>query len=440
MNISSHQRVESAMQGPVALYNAALMLALALGSPLWASLLALKPRMRTGFFEKLMGKAPRLRGQQTPGIWFHAVSVGEVMASLPLLEALSSACKQRGVWLSTVTSTGQAVAKAKARGITDTFYLPYDLPWSVERAIRSLRPGLFITAETEIWPNLLAGMRRHKIPSAMVNGRISDRSFPQYKRFRSLFKTVLECFEVFCMQSQESAERMVAMGADPARVHVVGNMKFDVSIPALEQSHWRTLLNIPNGAQVWVAGSTHPGEEEAILKAFLKLSQANPNLYLVIAPRAPERFDEVETLVACMGIEVRRRTRPTRPGARVILLDSIGELAQVYVLATVVFVGGSLIPKGGHNPLEAALHGKALVFGPHMENFREIASLLLKAGGARSVNNEEELLRFVGELLRNPELVERMGHRAQSVLLAHRGATQRTMEILEPLLERDPWA
>jgi 3-deoxy-D-manno-octulosonic-acid transferase len=428
------------LKGLLLLYNLTLMSALGLGSPLWVPLLAWRPRLRTGFFPKLTGKAPLRKGHSPSPIWFHAVSVGEVMASLPLIRALAYSFKDRAVWLSTVTSTGQEVAKAKAQGIRGTFYLPYDLPWSVGRAIHRMRPALFVTAETEIWPNLLVSMKARGIASAMVNGRISDRSFPRYKRFKPLFKKVLECFEVFCMQSKESAERVLAMGADPERVHVVGNLKFDISVEPVEGSYWRGLLGIPEGAQVWVAGSTHPGEEEKILNAFLKLSARCPQLYLVIAPRAPERFGEVETLVACTGAPVRRRSRPGETGARVILLDSIGELAQIYSLATVVFVGGSLQNRGGHNPLEAALHGKPVVFGPHMENFREIASLLLQAQAARSIENQEELVQVVEEILAKPELGEKMGQNAKAVLAAHKGATQRTMQLLEPLLENDPWA
>lgn len=428
------------MKGLVALYNVTLVWALGLGSPLWVPLMVWRPRLRTGFFPKLTGKAPLHKAKEPPPIWFHAVSVGEVMASLPLIRALASSFKDRAVWLSTVTSTGQEVAKAKAQGIRGTFYLPYDLPWSVSRAVNRMRPALFVTAETEIWPNLLLNMKARGIASAMVNGRISDRSFPRYRRFKPLFKKVLECFDLFCMQSQESAERVLAMGADPERVHVVGNLKFDISVAPVEVSYWKGLLGIPEGAQVWVAGSTHPGEEEKILGAFLRISARYPGLYLVVAPRAPERFDEVETLVACTGVPVRRRSRPEKTGARVILLDTIGELAQIYALATVVFVGGSLKNKGGHNPLEAALHGKPVVFGPHMENFREIAALLLEARAARSIENQEELAHVVEEILANPEKGEKMGQNAKAVLSAHRGATQRTMQLLEPLLEKDPWA
>lgn len=428
------------MKGLLALYNTTVLLLLGFGSPLWVPLLVWSPRLRTGFFPKLTGKVPLSKRREPSSIWFHAVSVGEVMASFPLIRALACSCRDRGVWLSTVTSAGQEVAKTKAQGIRGTFYLPYDLPWSVKRAITRLRPSLFVTAETEIWPNLLMSMKSHGIPSAMVNGRISDRSFPRYRQFKALFKTVLECFEVFCMQSQESAERILAMGADPHKVHVVGNLKFDISTPRVDASHWRSLLGIPEGAQVWVAGSTHPGEEEEILNAFLRISNKYPNLYLVIAPRAPERFEEVETMVACTGIPVRRRSRPGKTNARVILLDTIGELAQLYALATVVFVGGSLKQRGGHNPLEAAVHGKPVVFGPHMENFREIASFLLEAEAARCTGNREELVHLVEEILAKPELGENMGRNGRAVLAAHRGATQRTMQLLEPLLEKDPWA
>lgn len=423
------------MRGFLALYNSAVLLLMGAAVPFWGPWVLWKPKLRTGFLSRLTGRTPRCCPGQPAPVWFHAVSVGEVMASLPLLQAMASRWSERPVWVSTVTSTGQAVASSRVAGIRGTFYLPYDLPWSVERAIHRLGPSLFVTAETELWPNLLMGMQRHKVAAAMVNGRISDRSFPRYMRLRSLFKPVLGCLDVLCMQSQESAERVLAMGAPQARVHVVGNLKFDISMPPVDEARWRGMLRLPRGAIVWVAGSTHPGEEEGVLRAFERLSERHPSLHLILAPRAPERFQEVENIALRMGLPIRKRSGAGPAHARIILLDTVGELAQIYGLARVAFVGGSLVARGGHNPLEAAAHGRPVVFGPHMENFREIASLLLEGGGARLVRNHEELAEVVEEILARPEVGERVGARAHQVLLAHRGATRRTLELLTPLLE-----
>lgn len=427
------------MRGSLFLYNVVLLLLGVLGLPVWGAMAVWRPKYRAGFTSKLTGKTPMAGKREAAPVWFHAVSVGEVLASLPLVESMASLWAPRAVWISTVTATGRAIAESRASGVKGTFYLPYDLPWSVERAVGRMKPCVFVTAETELWPNLIMAMRRHGVKAAMVNGRISDRSFPRYLKLRSLFKPVLHSLDVLCMQSQESAERVLAMGAPRERVHVVGNLKFDLTPPPVDVAEWRKLLRLPQGAMVVVAGSTHPEEEEWILKAFQRLEEQHPSLHLILAPRAPERFHEVENLAVRMGLPLRRRTGAGPPEAKVILLDTLGELAQVYGLANVAFIGGSLVPRGGHNPLEAAAQARPVLFGPHMENFREIASVLLEGKGARSVENPEHLGKILGEMLARPELAEEMGGRARAVMLAHRGATHKTLQLLTPLVEGDRW-
>jgi 3-deoxy-D-manno-octulosonic-acid transferase len=365
------------------------------------------------------------------------------MASLPLIREILRRLPDRPLWISTVTATGQVTARSRVPEAAGIFYLPYDLPWTVDRVIHRLRPGLFITAETELWPNLVWRLHRYGVPMAMVNGRISDRSYPRYRRFRFLFSPVVRCFDLLCMQSALSARRVRAMGALPERVRVAGNLKFDQPIPdAVDSRVWRGRLGIRGEALVWVAGSTHPGEEEAILRVFARVREHHPNLRLVVAPRAPERFGEVEALARRMGFSVLRRSEAEGSRERltdVILLDTIGELAQVYGIAGVGFVGGSLIPKGGQNPLEVAAHGCPVLFGPHMENFREIAALLSEGGGAWEVSGEEMLEDRMMELLGDPRRAREMGARGREVLASHRGAARRTLGMIRPLLERNPW-
>lgn len=353
------------------------------------------------------------------------------MASLPFIRAIASTWKDREVWVSTVTSTGQVLARQKAEGAKGTFYLPYDLPWSVYMAVRRFKPSLFITMETEIWPNLLWAMHSKGVPKALVNGRISDRSYPRYLALKGFFREVIGCIELFCMQSEESARRVLELGAPANKVHVVGNMKFDLPCPQADPKEWLDILRIPQGVPVIVGGSLHQGEEGLLLEVFRELSQALPDLRLILAPRRPERFKNVEVQCWRLGIPVQRRTGGANAGARVILLDTIGELSQIYCIASVAFVGGSLVPKGGHNPLEAAIFGKPVLFGPHMENFREISEALISRGGARMVRDKQELICAMRDILMDRQLAGSMGEKAKGVIEENRGATSRTLELLK---------
>ncbi len=425
-------------------YNTLLVLGLLSTVPIWSALLASKPKHRAGFLQKASGRLDAVRGNRSSPVWYHAVSVGEVMASLPLVRALAGAFPQRPLWISTVTGTGQATARAKVPEATGVFYFPYDLPWLMDRVIRALRPGLFVTTETEIWPNCIWRLHRHGVPIALVNGRISDGSFAWYRRFRFVFRPVLSCFDMLCVQSPEMARRLRAMGAAEDRIRVTGNLKFDQRLPqAVDGSEWRERLGLPANGRMWVAGSTHPGEEEIVLAAHGRLRGRFGDLQLVLAPRAPERFDEVAHLVHRWGMTAVRRSvagtgAPPSPLPEVILLDTVGELAEVYGVGQAAFVGGSLVPRGGHNPLEPAAHGRPVLFGPHMENFREIASSLVEEGGAWVVSGET-LADRMADLLGSPDLGEAMGERAKVCLLRHRGAADCTADLLGSLLGRSPW-
>jgi 3-deoxy-D-manno-octulosonic-acid transferase len=366
------------------------------------------------------------------------------MASLPLLKRIHSMDEKIPLWISTVTATGQRTAREKIPWASGIFYFPYDMAWIVDRVIRRLRPSLFVTTETELWPNCAWRLRRYGVPMVMVNGRISDRSFGRYRRFRFLFRRALESYSLLCMQSEESARRIRMLGAPTDRVLVTGNLKFDQQPPkVVDEMSWRRRIGVEDDSPVVVAGSTHPGEEDLLLAVFRRLRQRHPRLQLVLAPRAPERFEEVAGRVREHGFVLKRRSRVEAdcpgPTAEVILLDTIGELASVYSVASVVFVGGSLVALGGHNPLEAASHAKPVVFGPHMENFREISSLLLNQGGAVQVEDPESLERVLEGFLSSPDEADRTGRRALEVLELNRGAADRTLQAILPLLQGRPW-
>ncbi len=386
-------------------------------------------RERFGFLRVAPPPAPGAR------FWVHAVSVGEVMAAVPLVQALRARWPAADVVVSTVTATGQQVARARLPEAAAMLTFPLDFRGAVRRAVRRVEPGCFIALETELWPNLLRALREGKVPAVLANGRISDRSFRRYRLVRGLFRKVLADIALFCMQSEEDARRIISLGAPPERVLVTGNLKMEApSGDAGAEQLWRRLLHI-GPAPVVVAGSTHRGEEGAMLDAFVALRPVADGLRLVLAPRHPERLDEVEELARGRGLAVVRRSRVSPGnGAPVILLDTMGELASLYAVADVIFVGGSLVPIGGHNVVEPALHAKPVVFGPHMTNFRDAAALLLKADAAIQVGDGGELTTALGRLLADAPGRQALGRAAWSAVRAHQGACTRTIAGLERVL------
>jgi 3-deoxy-D-manno-octulosonic-acid transferase len=373
--------------------------------------------------------------------WVHAVSVGEVMAAIPLVQALRLRWPEAEIVVSTVTATGARVAhthlpEAAAAG----FAFPVDFRGATRRAVRRIRPRCFIALETELWPNLLRALAEAGIPAVLANGRISDRSFRRYGRVRRLFRRVLDHVTLFCMQSDENARRIISLGARPERVVVTGNLKMEAAAGDDGTDRlWRRLLHLGT-ARVWVAGSTHRGEEEPILDAFLslreELRQSPDPFCLILAPRHPERVDEVEGLARARGLRPVRRSRiPAGAPSELILLDTVGELATLYGVAEVIFVGGSLVPIGGHNVIEPALHAKPVVFGPHMGNFRDAAALLLRAEAGIQLREAGELTPTLRGLLADPDARRRLGDAAWTAVRAHQGACQKTLAALETLLE-----
>jgi 3-deoxy-D-manno-octulosonic-acid transferase len=376
-------------------------------------------------------------------IWIHAVSVGEVLTARALLPELRERYPRLRIFLSTTTMTGQQIAQNNLQYVDEVFYFPFDLSIIVSRTLRLVKPKLFIMMETEIWPNLLRACRRAGVRTLLVNGRISSRSYPRYRLARWFFRRVLQDVDRFCMQSEESARRIIDIGADRDRVVVTGSLKFDsLEIPgaaAADRGRNRVLryFRLPPERPVLIAASTLKGEEEHVLEAFQRVRATMPDALLIIAPRKPERFDEAERLARRAGWRVTRRSElrvDAEPRADVVVLDTIGELAQVFQVATAVFVGGSLVDAGGHNILEPAVFGKPIVFGPYMQNFAEIARAFVDNGAAIQIQSPRELERVLLDLLGDPVKRARLGAAARALVEANRGARARSLAAVAQLL------
>ena len=417
-------------------YNLTLAVALVASAPWWLWKMATTHKYRQGLRERL-GRVPqRLLGDRRPVIWLHAVSVGEVLAVTRLVSDLDGAFPGHRVLISTTTRTGQELAQ-KRFGADRVFYCPLDLGWAVRAYLNALQPRLLILAETEFWPNLLSGCFRRGIPVTVVNARISDRSWPRYLRLRRLWRPFLRRLERVLAQSETDAARLTALGCDRDRVSVAGNLKFDVRA-AQEAEITRLLRAKIGGLRFVVAGSTLEGEEAALVEAWPDLLAADPELVLVLAPRHPERFAAVAALLERAGAAWMRRSewgiapRPLKAG-EILLLDTIGELASVYSLAAVAFVGGSLIPAGGHNPLEPAQFGVPIVMGPHYANFRAITDDL-RSRDALRITEQSALTRTLLELLLDRTEADRMGVRALEVFDEQAGATGRCVTAVRAVL------
>lgn len=398
-------------------------------------------KARQGLRERLGGDpGGRLKGDpDRPLIWVHAVSVGETRAAIPLLRALKVTFPEARLVLSSVTETGRAIAEGISE-VDELFYFPVDLSWVVRRVLSRLQPSLIVIVETEIWPNCVRLAGAAGIPVVLVNGRISDRSFPRYYRLRRLLTPVLRYIRCFCMQSTLDAERIEALGAPPERVQITGNIKFDMAstLAPDDVAQLREIYRLPMDIPVWVAGSTHAGEEEMVLRVYRQLLDAGRQLILVLVPRHPPRFPDVAALLQNQGFAFTRRSQLTddspllHPGS-VLLGDTLGEMLRLYAAADVVFVGGSLVPTGGHNILEASLVRRPVLFGPHMHNFRDIAARVSAAGAGVQVADEGSLLAVLTDLLDDPAGAAAMGERGFVFLKGNAGATAATVAALRPL-------
>lgn len=414
------------------IYNIIVILLTAVLAPVWLFKLITTAKYRGGLTQKLGRVRKRVKqaiGKTRP-IWVHAVSVGEVMAAHPLVRELKKKYPDRKLILSTVTVTGNYTALQRVPEADAVFFFPFDYPWIVRRVVRRINPLIVLVAETELWPNFFRELKRMGIPSAVINGRISPHSFSNYMKLRNFFRCVFNQVNLFCMQSAEDAARISEIGAPRERVIVTGNLKFDQKIPAITSSP----VTLPHGSKVITAGSTHRGEEAALLEVFRRLREKLPELVLILAPRHPERFDEVEGLVNRAGYDCQRRTKSRGTVRDVLLLDTIGELRSFYGICDIAFVGGSLVKVGGHNLLEPAAMKKPVIFSRYMFNFKEISEALMSAGGGILVKDKEELYVQSEKLLSDREYARRIGSRAFSVIEVNSGATKRTIDAVSGLI------
>jgi 3-deoxy-D-manno-octulosonic-acid transferase len=380
-----------------------------------------------------------------PIIWLHAVSVGEAVASRPLLKALRSRYPDHAIMVSTTTETGRGIASEFAEKDL-CIYFPFDFLPAVRRTLDSIRPEIIIIMETEIWPNFTREATRRGIPVILANGRISDRSYSGYLRFSWFFRHALELFSRLCMQTESDASRIIAIGAPMERVLTTGNLKFDIpfrQVTKQEKRNMRQGYSIPEALTVFLAGSTHPGEEEFVLKTYRELITTHDNLLLILVPRHPERSTEVAELLERSGTPYRRRTSLVTPetaafrSGDVLLVDTIGEMVGLCALSDLVFIGGSLVPTGGHNLLEPASVGVPCVFGPHMTNFREIAALMLRYGAGIQVDSPEELTTACVKLIDSGESRRILGGNGLQMMRENGGATERHLEIIAQYIRRD---
>ena len=375
-------------------------------------------------------------------IWVHAVSVGETIAVRPFLKALKKRFPERKIALSNITETGRSVAMTYPE-IDLCLYFPFDYRFAARRLLSRINPALVLIVETEIWPNFLRTAHEMNIPTVLVNGRISDRSFGRYHRMRWFFSGILHYFSRLCMQTAEDARRIIAIGAPADRVGVTKNLKFDLPVTFVSpdrKAEMRASFGISASVPVFTAGSTHPGEEEPVVGAYRQLVAAGHELLLVLAPRHPERVPQVAELLRREGLSFTVRTRlndrtESFKSGEVLLVDTVGELMQFYALSDLAFVGGSLVATGGHNILEPASLRVPVLFGPHMNNFREASALILACGGGCQLNDDVELTACMAALLEDEPRRRAMGENGARLMEQNSGATLLNLEVVERLLE-----
>lgn len=411
-------------------------------SPLWLAYLlwriVVRGKSREGWSQRLGALPTSPPGRRV--IWVHAVSVGEVIAALPLLQALRQELGTVHLLLTTLTPTGNTTARQHLGTLVDAVgYVPIDLPFAVHRALRRVRPDALVVMETELWPNLLMLASRRGARVVIANGRISDKSLPVYRRFRPFFQRVLRSVDAICAQSDEDARRFCAIGAPPDRVQVTGNTKFDqaaVGAQEVEAAALRQELGLPPDAPVMVVGSSRaPEEEQLIALAYRQLRERFPHLCLVWAPRHVERAEEVAQTLRAQGFTPWMRTHGTPPAPQEqIVLDTFGELGRVYAVGDVAIIGGSFVPLGGQNLLQPLAHGKPVVHGPYMHNFRDVANLAQQVGVAWTAGSVDELVECVARLLQDAPLRAEVAARARELVLQQQGAARRIVEVIQALL------
>jgi len=421
------------------LLNTAYLLVLLLASPWLVWQAARKGKYREGFAAKLWGRVP-LREGGRPCLWLHAVSVGEINLLAPLLSEIERRHRDWQCVISTTTAAGYALAQRKYAGRL-VFHCPLDFSWAVREAVARIRPDVLVLAELELWPNLIGAAQNSGARVAIINGRLSDRSFHGYRRVKLLLAPVLARLDLVIAQTRQYHDRFIALGARPDRVHVAGSLKFDGAETDRNNARTRDLsrlAGITDGDIVLLAGSTQDPEEVMVLDIYRRLLRSHPRLRFILVPRHPERFESVGRMLTSSGVTWERRSdldsRPHNPEARVLLVDRVGELGAWWGAAQLGFVGGSIGTRGGQNMIEPAAYGAATCFGPNTQNFRETVKLLLEHEAAHVVCGADDMAAFFGRCLADASYAERMGARARHLIASQLGATRRTVDLLEPLI------
>lgn len=422
------------------LYNALLIL----GFPFVLCALLFKKRCRSGLLQRIGWVVPQGWGAQDRVLWVHAVSLGEVSAVVPFVTMIHHRYPTIKIVVSTVTETGQEAVQERLAGIATHCFLPLDYPWIVNRFINSLNPIGFMVVETELWPNLLRALSRRGIPAVILNGRLSSRSFVRYRWVRPFMRQVLSMVSLGLLQSARDQQRFVELGASPDRVRYTGNMKFDLTMNGMFVARppiHRSTFGLSEDERLFIAGSTHPVEEEILLESYRAVSRAFPHAVLLLAPRHIERSDALAETIRSFGFPVVRRSRLPETGdretvgPRVIILDTRGELAHAYGLAYMAFVGGTLVPVGGHNLLEPAAWGTPVCFGPYTDHCQEIADLLVESGGGIRVDNGHGLTEALMKGMQNQEWVSRIGLRVRKVIDDNQGVVEKNVSMVEHIVD-----
>ncbi len=398
------------------------------------SLFLPKYRMRTLY---RLGFGLKLKEQKTgtKTVWIHALSVGEVTSALPLVSGIREEMIDVKIVFSTTTRSGAAIAKTLLGDKVDQFVpFPFDIFFITNRFIRIIQPDLFILVETDFWPGILSLLKRNNIPAILVNGRISEKSFQSYRRFSFFFKPIFENFKILSMQTRIDMEKMISLGIDTKKIRSLGNLKFDTALYSTSEKNQRLSFALPEYQQLIVAGSTHEGEEEIILKSFKKLKEEFPELYLIIAPRNVSRGKSIHAIAASFDLQANCRSSINAGGRDLYILDSIGELTLAYSHCHCAFVGGSLVESGGHNPIEPAIFGVPVLYGPHMEDFIEIAKQLESCGGGVRVHDHNELHSALQDFITHDINRKNAGLAAQNFIDSQQGVIKRHLQLINEVL------
>jgi 3-deoxy-D-manno-octulosonic-acid transferase len=388
------------------------------------------------FLRERLGLRLRDDGTEKQSLWIHAVSVGEVLSLQNLIKKIKEKHPSWTIHFSTLTNTGMRVAKEKLVDADHIFYVPLDFKHVVRKFFKTLRPSVFVLAESELWPNLLREAKRKTKGVLLINGRISSRTFKRYSRFKFIAKKILKNIDLFLVQTETDKENLEKIGVNSGVVEVARNLKSEINLPLLTEedlSRLKSDLSIPATKRVIVAGSTRKGEEKELIEAYSQAKNVEENLLLILAPRHPERFDEVERMCQNSPFKVMRRTQVS-PNEQwdILILDTIGDLAHFYALSDVSFVGGSLVPWGGQNLLEPAFYKKPIFFGPHMENFAFLAEKFIQSGAAQIINEDKDLVEMF--LVKDEKSLEKMGSSAKETLNSLQGATETTIKAIEAMM------